>query len=152
MKSHTRKVLLLAAVVALVLVLAAWYATLPRPAYEYADTLARIVYDAAGGEIQYLFSVPLAVGESSGRAAESAFLRSFVATSSTADPDVTEALVAALLEGGKRGGTPFVPEVSAGRTILTTSSVPPAAVQGSYPSMAVDGYGSMAFVMEPAAD
>lgn len=152
MRPHTRNVLLLAAVVALVVVLAVWYATLPRPSYEYADTLTRIVYDQAGGELQYLFSVPLTVGQPSGRTAASAFLRSFVATSSTADPGATAALVAALLEGGKKGGTPFVPEVNSGRTILTTSSVPPVAVQDSYPSMVIDGYGTMAFVMQPAAD
>jgi len=152
MTPHARRVLLLAAVVALVLVLAAWYATLPRPTYEYADTLVRIVYDQAGGEVQYLFSLPLAAGGPSGRVATSALLRSFTPTSSTADSDVTAALVAALLSGGKQGGTPFVPEVNEGRTALTTSSVPPEALKYSYPSMAVDGHGTMAFKMEPAAD
>lgn len=152
MKAHTRNTLLLAAAVALVLVLVAWYATLPRPVYEYADTLAQIVYDRVGGEIQYLFSVPLTVGGPSGRVAESAFLRSFEVVASTASLDTTADFVSALLEGGKKGGTPFVPEVNSGRTILTTSSVPPVAIQGSYPSMTIDGYGTMAFVMQPAAD
>ncbi len=152
MKSGTRRALLLASVTALILVVVVWYATLPRPTYEYADTLAQIIYDQAAGEMQYLFSAPLTVGGTSGKVAESAFLQSFTATASTASPTTTAAFVSALLQGGKKGGTPFVPAVNGGRTILTTSSVPPVAIQNSYPSMTLGGYGTMAFVMQSATD
>jgi hypothetical protein len=150
MKTATRNRLLFAAVVALVVTLVAWYATLPRPTYDYADTLVQIVYDKAAGEMRYIFSVPITVG-GGGWVPASAFLRSFTVTSSDADPATADALVSALLQGGKQGGTPFVPEVDEGHTTLTTSSVPPVAVQDSYPAMTLGGYGTMAFVMARSA-
>lgn len=152
MKSGTRNRLLLAAVVALVLVLAAWWATLPRPTYAYANTLVQIVYDTANGpQLTYVFSAPLSVGVSStGDAVDPAFLRSFTITGVAPGGD-TEAqdagsLVSALLQSGKQGGTPFVPEVNPGLTALTTSSVPPDAVKDGYPPLTISGYGTMAFV------
>lgn len=153
MKAATRHALLVTTLILLALVLIAWWASLPRPTYNYASTLARIDYVPAGtpGDAQaltYSFLEPLGTVASDDSGPYSAFLQAFTVTS--VDPpsagDAAAALVAALLAGSQLGGTPFVPAINESGTTLSTNAVPPEAVQAYYPRMAISGYGTMAFV------
>lgn len=140
MKSGTKKTLIAAVVLMLVVVLIIWYAQ-TRQTHFQATSLTRIDYTpptlgSKGPYLVYTFAQPLPASSITGT---SAVLKSFVlgASSPTTGP-TAQSFIAQLVDG-----VPFVPEVSAGRAILTTNTLP-----ANMPAtrISVAGTGTMWFV------
>ena len=149
MNARTRNQLLVAALVALVCVIAAWYAV-AREAFHRDGTLAQIVYNpAAPPYLTFTFSSPLDPAQVTGTAA---VLKSFaVGPSSPTGAAAAAPLLALLTAGpGGQGPVPFVPAYSpAAPTTLTTNTLPAGAAALTQP-MTITGSGAMWFAASKA--
>lgn len=152
MNRGTRNQLLAVVIVALVVVLALWYAA-TRQVYYQAATLAQIEYAPVAGAqagappyLTFTFSAPLDPAQVAGT---TAVLKSFAIGAASPTPlPVAAPFLALLMDGpGGKGPAPFVPSFAPENPhALTTNTLPGGATAFTRP-MVITGSGVMWFAV-----